>query len=103
MNLKHLVAISVVLVSAAATAKQEFPTVEVRAETENSLTIACNNPSQPTPDDVARILIVNDATQINGLRSKLMAAAAEACAAGEENIVVTRGANGKSLSWKARG
>jgi len=80
-------------------ADQNIAAVEVRAETANTLTISCSNPSLPSPDDVARILIVNDSTQTSALRHKLMSAAGEACKAGEANIVVTRGANGKSLSW----
>ena len=100
MSTKRLVVLSLVLVSGVVTAQQGLTTVEVYAETERSLTIACNDPSTPSLKDVESVLSVNDPALTPGLRTKLMAAAAEACTAGESKIEVTRTASGKSFTWK---
>lgn len=101
MNSKHLVALSLVLVSSAAIAQSTLETVEVRAESEDTLSIACDKPAKPKLADVERVLDISDSTQTARLRSKLMGAAAEACQAGAPRIQVTRDAGGKSLTWKA--
>ena len=75
-------------------------TIEVRAEeSERTIVLACIDPQQPSLKEVEQVLSINDPAQTVGLRSKLMAAAAEACAARQPRILVTRGANG-GLTWK---
>ena len=100
MSTKLLVALSLALASSAASAQEALTTVEVRAESERSLMIACDSPSKPSLKDVEHVLAISDPSAAPALRTKLMGAAAEACAAGEARIQVTRGGS-NSLTWKA--
>lgn len=102
MNTKQLVAFALVLASSAALAQESLATVEVRAESEMSLNISCSShPAKPSIKEVERVLGITDPSQSSGLRKKLMSAAAEACEAGMPKIQVTRGSDGRSLTWKA--
>lgn len=101
MNAKQLVALALVLASSTAIAQRTLATVEVRAQSEKTLSIACDNPSKPKLREVERVLAISDSTQTASLRNKLMGAAAEACMAGSPRIVVTRDVGGESLTWKA--
>ncbi len=102
MNTKSLVAIALfVAAGSAAAADQNFPSVQVSARAPIALEFSCDNLATPAPADVAQILKLNDHSQTGALSSKLMGAVAEACNAGVSNIVVHRGANGRSLSWSA--
>ena len=100
MSTKLLVALSLALASNAAAAQQALTTVEVRAETDRSLMIACDSPSKPSLKEVEQVLAINDPSEAPAMRTKLMGAAAEACAAGAARIQVTRGGS-NSLTWKA--
>ena len=100
MSTKRLVALSLVLASGATLAQEALTSVEVRAESELSLTIACDSPSKPSLKEVERVLAINDPSEAPGLRTKLMGAASEACAVGEGRIQVSRGGS-NSLTWKA--
>jgi hypothetical protein len=101
MNAQKFLGLSLSLVLGAGSAlAAQLPAVQVRGENEYALTIACDNPTQPSKDEVARILHVTRNEQTNALRNKLMAAAAEACQAGEARILVQRTATGK-LTWVA--
>jgi hypothetical protein len=99
MGIRQLVALPLVLASSAALAQQSLPTVEVRADSERSMVIACSNPSKPEMKDVERVLQITDSKQTPSLRKQLMAAAAEGCKAGLARIQVTR--TGNSLKWEA--
>lgn len=99
MSTKQMVALSLALVSSAAIAQSTFDAVEVRAQSEDELSIACNSPSMPRLQEVERVLAISDSTQTATLRNKLMGAAAEACKAGVSRIMVTRDVRGKSLTW----
>jgi hypothetical protein len=99
MNRKLLVALSLVLSSSAVLAQETLATVEVRADSERSMVIPCNNPGKPDMKDVERVLQITDSKQTRGLSKQLMAAAAEGCKAGEPRILVTR--SGTSLKWEA--
>ena len=93
-------ALPLTLAGGVALAQQSLTTVEVRADSEMSLAIACDTPSKPPIREVDRVLGITDDSQSYLLRRKLMAAAAEACKAGEPKIQVTRGSDGQSLAWK---
>lgn len=101
MNTRHFVALALAFASGAALAQTTIGSVVVRADSEMSLTIACNSPAKPSLKEVEQVLAIKDPTRTNGLRTKLMSAAAEACKAGEPKIQVSRSADGKSLTWKA--
>lgn len=101
MNTTQLVALSLALASSAVIAQSTLDTVEVRAESEDTLSIACDKPSKPKLQEVERILEISDSSQTASLRNKLMDAAAEACRAGVPRIQVTRDIKGKWLTWKA--
>lgn len=100
MKTKQMAAVAMMLAGSAAVAQQSLTTVEVRADAEMPLKIACATPSSPPIQDVDRVLGITDKSQSYLLRRKLMAAAAEACAAGEPKIQITRGPDGQSLAWK---
>ena len=99
MNRKQLVALSLVLLNGAALAQQNLPSVEVRADSERSMSIACSNPGKLDTSDVERVLQITDSRQTSGLSKKLAAAAAEGCKAGIPRILVKR--SGTSLKWEA--
>ena len=99
MSTKRLVALSLVLASGATLAQEALTSVEVRAESELSLTIACDSPSKPSLKEVERVLSITEVGEANGLRNKLMEAAAEACAAKTPSILVSRNAAG-GVTWK---
>jgi hypothetical protein len=90
--------LSTTLVAGSALAAQ-LPAVRVMGKDANALVISCTEPAQPSKEDVNRILHVTSTAQTNALRSKLMAAAAEACQAGQARILVQRSASG-NLTWK---
>ena len=99
MSRKLLVALSLVLSSSAVLAQQTLATVEVRADSERSMVIACNNPGKLDTKDVERVLQITDSKQTRGLSKQLAAAAAQGCRAGEPRILVTR--SGTTLKWEA--
>ncbi len=101
MRYAPVVALSVVLfASGAALAQEALGSIEVKAEdSDRTITIACSDPAQPTLKEVEAVLSINDPTQTNKLREKLMNAAAEACTQKVAKILVMRSATG-SLTWK---
>lgn len=91
-----------VLVGGVAAAQQRLPSVTVTySGSEQFVTVACSAPEAITSDDAQRVLDVKDVAQIRGLRTKLIGAASEACAAKVPKILVSRTASGGSLTWKA--
>ena len=100
MKTQSLAALAMMLAGNAALAQQSLDTVEVRADSEMSLKIACDNPGKLPIEDVDQILGVTDKSESHLMRRKLMAAVAEACKAGEPRIQVSRGTDGQSLAWK---
>ena len=104
MRTPHVVALSLVVfgigIGIAAAQDTSLKTVEVTAEEgKHAITMACVNPEEPSLQDVQDVLNVSDPAQAPGLRTKLMGAAAEACAAKEPKIMVMRSASG-GLTWK---
>lgn len=79
--------------------QQTLATVEVRAASEQSLVIACHDPGRPSLKAVERLLGIS--SQTAGFRTRLMAAAADACRAGEPRIRVIHDIDGASLKWEA--
>ena len=88
------------LACGAASAQERLTTVEVRADTRESVDVACANPSAVSNKDVERVLALTDPSKANGMRKKFVAAATEACKAGIPKILVSRSATGGSLTWK---
>lgn len=89
-----------VLFASGNTLAQELSAIEVQAEEgQRTMTISCNDPAEPSLKEVEQVLAVSDPAQANGLRTKLMGAAAEACAKQVPKIVVSRTASG-TLTWK---
>ena len=84
----------------AASAQQRLTTVEVRADTRESVDVSCASPGSVSNNDIERVLAVTDPSKVNGLRKKFVAAAMEACKAGIPKILVSRSATGGSLTWK---
>jgi hypothetical protein len=102
MRTPHVVALSLVVFGIGIAAAQDtsLKTVEVSAEEgKHAITMACVNPEQPSLQDVQDVLNISDPAQAPNLRTKLMGAAAEACAAKEAKIMVMRSASG-GLTWK---
>ena len=99
MKGKSLVAVTLLLAAAApAFAKdQNIASVEVRPQA-RALEMSCASPAA-TPADVERVLAIRDHSQTNALGQQLNRAVGEACAAGYANINVSRGANGRSVTW----
>ena len=91
--------LSAVLACGAAFAQQRLTTVEVRADSRESVEVSCASPSI-SMDDVGRVLAVKDPARTSALRKKMISAASEACKAGIPRILVSRGVNAGSLTWK---
>ena len=106
MKCKSLVAMSVLLLAAAgpALATQKIGYVQVRPETQTRLAFECANPESASPADVEKLLSISDHSQTHQMSGRLMTVVGHACRAGADNIVVQRGANYGSLTWRpARG
>jgi hypothetical protein len=100
MRIAQIVASSLVVAASGMATAQELRTIEVTVEeSSRTMVLDCINPAKPSLKEVDRVLTVADPAQSAGLRTKLMEAAAEACAAREPKILVSRGANG-GLTWK---
>lgn len=101
MRTQLFVALSVLLISSAASAQSNLATVEVRADARESVTVSCTKPDSVTSQDVERVLSIEDHRATRVLRKKFISAVSGACKAGIEHILVTRGAH-DSLTWKRR-
>lgn len=102
MRIAQVVAAVSLVVAVGTAVAQEPPlqTIEVRAEeSQRTIVIACVDPTTPALKEVERVLAVSDPAQAPELRTKLMEVAAEACAARQPRISVSRTASG-SLTWK---
>ena len=101
MRIAQVVALSVVVfASGSALAQEALSTIEVKAEeSQRTLMISCVDPAEPSLKDVEHVLSIADPAQANGLRAKLMDAAAEACSQQVARILVTRTPAG-NLTWK---
>lgn len=100
MRTQTIVLFTALLACGAASAQRRLTTVEVRADTRESIDVACANPGAVSSKDVERVLSVSDPSKAAGLRKKFVAAATAACEAGIPKIVVSRNAEGNSLTWK---
>jgi len=104
---KLTLAIAALMLSSGAALAQTttLPTIEVRGanfpDSQAALSFHCGSLSEPTKADVESLLEINDPTQTPKLGPKLMEAVAEACNEGITHIVVSRGKDGQSVSWKA--
>ena len=100
MRIAKIVASALVVAASGMATAQELRTIEVTVEeSSKTMVLNCVNPTKPSLKEVERVLTVSDPSQSAGLRTKLMDAAAEACAANEPKIMVSRGAKG-GLTWK---
>jgi hypothetical protein len=99
MNDKRMFVAALLLVATTAAAQTTLQTVEVRADSAESVDIACSQPDVSI-QDTERVLAISDHSQSPALRRRLVDAATEACHAGAPRIEVARGSSG-SLTWKA--
>ena len=100
MKIVAAVSLAVAGVGSAAAQDSSLQTIEVRAQdVDTTIVIACSNPEQPSLQEVSRVLSITEVGEANGLRTKLMEAAAEACAAKTPAILVSRNAAG-GVVWK---
>jgi hypothetical protein len=93
-----LVALASLLVCGVASAQSTLPTVQVRADTRESVEVSCADPASIKPQDVERVLSIQQPVMTRRLRTKLIAVVTEACKAGIPHILVTRVAY--DLTWK---
>ena len=99
MRIQLLVALSALLIGGVAAAQTGLPTVEVRASTSESVMVSCTKPDSITPQEVERVLSIDDPSTTYDLRKKFISAVSAACKAGIPHIVVKRGPKG-TLTWK---
>jgi hypothetical protein len=97
MRTQLFVGITSLLIWGAAAAQTNLPTVQVRADSRESVEVSCAKPDSVKSEDVERVLSVQDSRTTRGLRRKLISAVTDACKAGIPHILVTR--NGNDLKW----
>lgn len=97
MRTPLFVALASLLIWGVASAQSTLPTVQVRADSRESVEVSCTKPDSVKPEDVERVLSVHDSRTTRGLRRKLISAVTDACKAGIPHILVTR--SGNDLKW----
>ncbi|WP_159015480.1 hypothetical protein [Cognatiluteimonas profundi] len=98
MRTQLFVALASLLVWGVASAQSSLPTVEVRADTRESVDVSCANPASVKSEDVERVLSIQDSNLTRRLRRQLISAVTDACKAGIPHILVTR--NADKLKWE---
>jgi hypothetical protein len=98
MRTPLFVALASLLIWGVASAQSTLPTVQVRADSRESVDVSCANPDSVKSEDVERVLSVQDSRMTRRLRTKLISAITDACKAGIPHILVTR--SGYDLTWK---
>lgn len=86
------------LICGLASAQTNLPTVEVRADTRESVMVSCANPASVKARDVERVLSLDAASMSRRLRNQFITAVTDACKAGIPHILVTQSAG--ELKWK---
>ena len=71
MSTKHPVALSLLFVTSVAFAQTTIETVEVRADSEDVLSIACESPSEPSLKEVEQVLGISDPSQAPAMPTAL--------------------------------
>jgi hypothetical protein len=99
MRTQLIVAMSTLLLGGVASAQTSLSTIEVRAGANESVTMSCSKPDSVAPQDVQRVLSIDDPSTAPGLRKKLVSAVSAACRQNIPHILVTRGPHG-SMTWK---
>lgn len=96
-----LATLSVLAVCSAAHAQTQaqLATIEVRADTTESVSVSCADPESVSRTDVQRVLSVADVDMTRAIQKKFVAAVSEACKAGVPQILVKRDDHG-NLTWK---
>ncbi len=98
MRTQLFVGMTVLLIGGAASAQTNLPSVEVRAETRETVSVSCANPSSVNSRDVERVLSIDDAALSHRLREQFISAVADACKGGIPHILVTL--SGGQLKWQ---
>lgn len=99
MRTQDLVGMASLLIWGVASAQTNLPTVEVRANTAESVMVSCADPKSVTAKDIERVLSIDDSGMTRSLRTKFISAVTDACKAGIPHIQVMSKANGE-LKWK---
>ena len=87
------------LIWGVSSAQTSLPTVEVRANTAETVMVSCADPKSVTAQDIERVLSIDDSSMTRSLRTKFISAVTDACKAGIPHIQVTSKANGE-LKWQ---
>ena len=98
MRTQILVGMVSLLISGVASAQTNLPTVEVRAETRETVSVSCANPDSVKSRDVERVLSIDDAALSHRLRQQFISAVTDACKAGIPHVLVTLSAG--ELKWE---
>lgn len=98
MRTQLIVGIGSLLTWGVACAQTNLPTVEVRADSRESVEVSCANPASVKSQDVERVLSIDDASLSRRMRKQFVSAVTDACKAGIPHILVTRDAG--QLKWK---
>ena len=99
MRTPLFVALASLLIWGVASAQTDLPTVEVRANTAESVMVSCADPKSVTAQDIERVLSIDESSMTRRLRSKFISAVTDACKAGIPHIQVMSNANGE-LKWQ---
>lgn len=99
MRTRWLFVLPGLLVGTLAFGQASLPTIEVRAGGTESVNVACAKPQSVSPQDVQRVLSIDDPSTVPTMRRKFIGAVKEACQAGAPHILVKATGDG-TLTWK---
>jgi hypothetical protein len=98
MRTQLFAGMTALLIGGAASAQTNLPSVEVRAETRETVSVSCKDPASVKSRDVERVLSIDDAALSHRLREQFIAAVTGACKGGIPHILVTL--SGGELKWE---
>lgn len=98
MRAQLLTGMTSLLIWGVASAQTNLPTVEVRAQTLETVSVSCANPASVESKDVERVLSIDDTALSHHLREQFVSAVTAACKAGIPHVQMTL--SGGQLQWK---
>ena len=97
MRTQMFVGSTALLIWGVCAAQTTLPSIEVRADTRESVMVSCVDPASVKSQDVERVLSIDEAVS-HRLRRQFISVVTDACKAGIPHILITNDAG--QLKWK---